>query len=85
MENLRTTWNLVQASKELKISQHIIKKTVQSWPMRVGVGNKDKIILSERHMELLHIFVKTQMYFTYKGLIEIRDEKLNIRYNGSEF
>ena len=79
---IRTTWNLAQASSELGIPVGVIKKTIATWPLRTGIGNKGKIIINRKMMRYLHLHVRTKMYFTFKGLNEVMEGKLNIKYNG---
>lgn len=81
---VRVNWTLEEASKELGISKIVIKKTIKTWPLRMGLGNKDKIILNRKVMRYLHLFVRTKMYYTFKGLNEMIEGKLNVNYNGDQ-
>ncbi len=82
----RSSWSLKEASDELGISVREIKKAICSWPIRNGKGKGvDNIILSRNTMQLLGILLRTDKNFTYTALIEIRDGKLNVLYNGKEF
>lgn len=81
----KVSWTLYEASNELKITPRVIENLLKCWPVRTGIGNKGKITIGKKAMDLLRLYVSTNMYFSYKGLLEIQNGKLNVLHNGDKF
>jgi len=77
----KVKWSLNEAAAELKLSNVKIRKVLSSWPLKHEVGNKNKMMLRENTMELLRLYMKTKMYFSYTALIRIRSGTLHVKYD----